>query len=218
MGAPAQMIPADMPTLQLDADGTALIRADPWLEPHRGALEARQSRFRTALSRFDPNGGLLGQISLGHRYFGFNRGELHGKQGVWYREWAPGALQLRLIGDFNNWDRWGNPMVRDQYGAWSLFLPDDKFGGKLVHGSRVKVHVIGEDSSASDRIPAYIKRVVQDGHSGDWTGVYWDPPEPYRFRNPAPRMDGALRVYEAHVGMSREEPKVGTFPEFTRDV
>ena len=77
--APARMISAAMATLQLDADGTALISQDSWLEPHRHNLQSRQSRFRTALSRFDPTGGLLGQISQGHRYFGFNRGELHGK-------------------------------------------------------------------------------------------------------------------------------------------
>ena len=207
-----------MATLQLEADAAGLIRADPWLEPHRGNLEARNSRFRTALARFDATGGLLGQISQGHRYFGFNRGEMHGKTGVWYREWAPGALQLRLIGDFNNWDRWGNPMVRDQFGVWSLFLPDDKFGDKLVHGSRVKVHVVGEDSSGRDRIPAYIKRVLQDPRTNDWTGVYWEPPIPYQFRNPAPPLTGALRIYEAHVGMSGEEPKVATFAEFTRNV
>jgi 1,4-alpha-glucan branching enzyme len=200
------------------ADGTALIGHDNWLEPHRGHLRARHDRFRHALSRFDPTGGLMGQISQGHRYFGFNRGELHGKKGVWYREWAPGALQLRLIGDFNNWNRWGNPMVRDEFGTWSLFLPDDKFGEKLVHGSKVKVHVVGEDSSGRDRIPAYIKRVVQDERTGDWAGIYWQPPQPYQLRNRVPPMNGALRVYESHVGMSREEPKVGTFPEFTRDV
>src|SRR5687768_2855426 len=207
-----------MATLQLDADGTALISSDSWLESHRHDLLARQSRFKTALARFDPTGGLMGQISLGHRYFGFNRGELHGKPGLWYREWAPGALQLRLIGDFNNWDRWGNPMVRDEFGVWSLFLPDEKFGQKLVHGGRVKVHVVGEDSSGRDRIPAYIRRVVQDGPSGDWTGVYWDPPRPHPLRNPVPPLKGALRIYESHVGMAREEPKVGTFAEFTRDV
>ena len=39
-------------------------------------------------------GGLLGQISQGHHYFGFNRGELYGKPGVWYREWAPGRCNF----------------------------------------------------------------------------------------------------------------------------
>ncbi|HSU69300.1 MAG TPA: hypothetical protein VLJ39_20610, partial [Tepidisphaeraceae bacterium] len=142
------------------ADGTALIRHDPWLEPYAARLAERQARYRAAVARFNQTGGLLGQISQGHRYFGFNRGELYGKQGVWYREWAPGALQLRAIGEFNDWNRWSNPMVRDEYGVWSLFFPDDEFGHRLVHGSKVKVHVIGEDGSGMDRIPAYIRWTV----------------------------------------------------------
>ncbi len=197
--------------------GTALVDLDPWLEPHRGRLADRHAHYKAALGKFDATGGLLGQISKGHHYFGFNRGELFGKQGVWYREWAPGALQLRVVGDFNNWDRWANPLVRDEFGVWSLFLPDEKFAGKLVHGSKVKVHVIGHDSSGTDRIPVYIRRVLQDS-SNDWAGVYWDPPERFIFKNDIPRMRGGLRIYEAHVGMAREEQRLGTYAEFTRDV
>jgi 1,4-alpha-glucan branching enzyme len=199
-------------------DGTSLILSDPWLESRVGDLRRRHDRYRSALGRFDATGGLLGQISQGHRHFGFNRGEYLGKAGVWYREWAPGALQLRVIGDFNGWDRWANPMAREEYGVWSLFMPDDRFGQKLVHGSRVKVHIIGEDGSGTDRVPAYIRRAVQDWNTGAWSGVYWNPPEPYRFRHPVPPLKGGLRIYEAHVGMAREEQKVGTYAEFARDV
>jgi 1,4-alpha-glucan branching enzyme len=207
-----------MPESNLPGDGTALIRTDSWLAPHARQLAERQARYRAALARFESTGGLLGQISRGHQYFGFNRGDYLGNPGVWYREWAPGALQLRVIGDFNEWNRWATPMVRDQFGVWGLFLPDDKFGDRLVHGSRLKVHVIGEDSSGTDRIPAYIRRVVQDERTGDWDGVYWQPPEPYVFQNAVRPISGGLRIYEAHVGMSREEPRVGTYVEFTRDV
>ena len=191
---------------------------DPWLKPYAGKLNERNNYYKHALSRIAPTGGLLGEISQGHHYFGLNRGEFHGKPGVWYREWAPGALQLRLIGDFNNWDRWASPMVRDQYGVWGLFLPDDQFGKKLVHGSKVKVHVVKEDSSGSDRIPAYIRRAVQDHNSNDWAGVYWDPPKPFKFKKRLPKMEGDLRIYEAHVGMAQEEQKVGTFNEFAEKI
>ena len=200
------------------SDGTGLIRNDPWLAPYAARLAERQARYRAAVARFDSTGGLLGQISQGHRYFGFNRGEFHGKPGVWYREWAPAALQLRVIGDFNGWNRWANPMVRDEFGVWSLFFPDDTYASRLTHGSGVKVHVIGEDSTGTDRLPAYIRRAVQDERSGDWKGVYWNPPEPYAFKNELAPSNSALRIYEAHVGMSREEPKVGTYAEFARDV
>jgi 1,4-alpha-glucan branching enzyme len=197
---------------------TDLVQLDPWLKPYAPRLAERNALYKRALARLEPTGGLMGEISHGHEYFGLNRGAFHGKKGVWYREWAPGALQLRLIGDFNNWDRWANPMVRDQYGVWGLFLPDDQFGKRLVHGSKVKVHVVKEDSSSSDRIPAYIRRVVQDQRNNDWAGIYWNPPKPYKFKNPIPKVQGSLRIYEAHIGMAREEAKVGTFAEFTRDI
>jgi 1,4-alpha-glucan branching enzyme len=204
-------------TAPLRHDGTDLIRLDPWLEPYAAALRDRWGHYKYVLGKVNETGGLLGPISQGHHYFGFNRGEFHGKPGVWYREWAPAALQLRLIGDFNHWDRYGHPAVRDQFGVWGLFLPDDRFGDKLVHGSKVKVHVVTETTQA-DRIPAYIRRVVQEDGNKGFVGVYWNPPQPYEFKNAAPKLDSGLRIYESHVGMATEHEKVGSFAEFTRDI
>ena len=39
-----------------------------------------------------------------------------------YREWAPAAQSAQLIGDFNGWN--GDAMQRDQFGVWSVRLPD----------------------------------------------------------------------------------------------
>jgi len=205
---------------RLPDDGTALAIADPWLEPYKQALRERYAAYKSALAWINDHGGLLGEISQGHRYFGFTRGELWGKPGVWYREWAPAALQLRLIGDFNDWDRFANPMVRDQWGVWSLFLPDDKYADKLVHGSRVKVTVVQENGQTMDRIPAYIRRVVTEHNTNHYVGQYWNPPQPYEWKhpNPAPPQKQGLRIYEAHVGMATEEYRVGTFNEFTANV
>ena len=46
-----------------------------------------------------------------------------------YREWAPGAVEAELIGDFNNWQ--GARMERDDFGTWTVKLPD---GGPCVGG------------------------------------------------------------------------------------
>ena len=199
-------------------DPKNLIKIDPWLAPYESRMWERCAYYRETLGRLDATGGLLGDVSRGHHYFGFNRGQLWGKGGVWYREWAPQALQLRVIGDFNNWDRMAHPMVRDEFGVWSLFLSDEKFADKLVHGSGVKVHVV-TDATKMDRLPAYIRRVVQDPSNRQFVGQYWSPPAPFAWRNPAPPpLDGGLRVYEAHVGMAVEEPRIGTFTEFTKNV
>ncbi len=199
------------------SDGTGLMKNDSWLAPFAQQLRQRFEYLQRARAKIDSAGGLLGSISQGHHYFGFNRGEFHGKPGVWYREWAPNALQLRLIGDFNGWNRYGHPMVRDEFGVWGLFLPDEKFATSLVHGSQVKVHVITEEG-AMDRIPAYIRRVVQDNQTRNFTGVYWNPPEPFAFKNTLPKLNRGLRIYESHVGMATEEPRVGSFDEFTRNI
>ncbi|MBC8107001.1 MAG: alpha amylase C-terminal domain-containing protein [Anaerolineae bacterium] len=206
-----------MTRLQTEPDGTGIVRLDPMLGPYSGQLRDRYNYYRHVKSRIDQTGGLLGPISLGHNHFGFNRGELYDKPGVWYREWAPGALQLRLIGDFNNWDRFDCPLVRDQYGVWAIFLPDDKYANRLVHGSRVKVTVVKESSESVDRIPAYIRRSIQEPDN-QFIGQYWNPPTPYEFENARPAVQGGLRIYEAHVGMAQEDRKVGSYNEFTANI
>ncbi|MCC6240408.1 MAG: alpha amylase C-terminal domain-containing protein [Phycisphaerales bacterium] len=210
-----------MTTSSATRDGTGIIRWDPLLEQYRQPLRDRYNYSRTVLQRFASTGGLTGQISQGHHYFGLNRGTLYDKPGVWYREWAPAALQLRLIGDFNHWNRFGNPLVRDNFGIWSLFLPDDEFGEKLVHGSLLKVHVVGEDSTTMDRIPAYARRVVQEARAGtQFVAQYWLPAQPYRWRHesPVPPAGQGLRVYEAHVGMASEQGRVATYNEFADNI
>ena len=196
-----------------------LVELDPGLEPYREHLAARQQRFDDAVAALEKQGGLLGPVSQRHRYLGFTRGERDGAPGWWYREWAPGAKALHLIGDLNGWDRGADPLEADEAGIWHRFLPDGPEGPALGHESRVKVHVTGADGSARDRIPALIRRAVPDPAGGHYVGQIWDPPAPHVWqhgRPPAPK--GGLRVYEAHVGIAPEEGRVGTFDEFAEHV
>ncbi len=199
-------------------DGTGLINHDHWLEPFANHLRDRFAHYKYVKGTHDARGGLMGEISQGHHHFGLNRGEKDGQPGVWYREWAPAANYLGLIGDFNNWDRGSHALQRDEWGAWSIFLPDEYYRDRLTHGSRIKVH-IGHQAGSMDRIPAYIRRVVQEPNSPNFVGQYWQPPEAFIWRNESPGRDKeGLRIYEAHVGMAQEEGKVGSFGEFTRNI
>ena len=200
-------------------DGTGLIKTDPLLKPYAAQLRERFAHYQHFKAGIEKTGGVLGEISQGHQYFGFNRGEHEGETGVWYREWAPGAERLALIGDFNDWSRDANPMSVDDWGVWHIFLPDNAYADRFTHGSRVKVHVVSE-LGGLDRIPAYIQRVVQEGDA-NFTGQYWAPQHPYQWQHRAPDFDmnaEGLRVYEAHVGMAQAAEKVGTFAEFTQNI
>lgn len=48
---------------------------------------------------------------------------------------------------------------------------------------------------------------------------FWNPPaaERYQFKSKRPPPPRSARIYEAHVGISTSEYRVGTYREFTRD-
>ncbi|MBK9126682.1 MAG: alpha amylase C-terminal domain-containing protein [Phycisphaerales bacterium] len=205
------------PAEPLPADGTGLIRLDPWLAPYADKLRQRHQRYLATRGRILASAGSLAEFACAHQWLGLTRGEKNGEPGVWYREWAPAAIQLNLIGDFNNWDRMSEPLTPVGDGVWEIFLPDRVYAARLTHASRVKVHVFSK-IGPRDRIPAFIRRAIPDEHSHDYCGQYWNPPEPYAWRHAAPRPSGNLRIYETHIGMATEEHRVGQFSEFTRDV
>ncbi len=198
------------------ADGAALIALDPWLAPYAGDLQRRYARFAARAAEIAAVAGCLADFARGHEYFGFNRGQHDGRAGVWYREWAPAAYGLWLIGDFNGWDRGANRLRRDDFGVWSVFLPDDEYAARLTHGGRVKLHV---ESAAGplDRVPAYARRVVFDHGGTHVAAQYWQPPAPFAWKHAAPP-PAAPRIYEAHVGMALEEERIGTYREFEQQV
>lgn len=69
----------------------------------------------------------------GYLKYGLNRGEHEGKTGIWYREWAPAARSLALIGEFNNWtpapEHWA---VKNPFGVFELFLADKPDGTSAI--------------------------------------------------------------------------------------
>ena len=194
-------------------DGTGLIALDPYLEPHAESLRRRYRHYTETRDRILAAERSLEHFSRGHLYYGLTRGERDGRPGVWYREWAPGADALFLTGDFNGWNHDSHAMTRDDFGVWSLFLPDDEYAARLTHGSRVKV-VVQSRIGRHDHIPAYIRRAISDPNTHDYCGQYWNPPEPYVWQHPRPTVQGNLRIYESHVGMALEAPRIGTYREF----
>jgi 1,4-alpha-glucan branching enzyme len=189
--------------------GDKLVERDPWLAPFEHVIGRRDLYYGHLRHEIESQGGLLGSISQGHKYFGLNRsgGDFT------YREWAPGANYVSLIGDFNGWDRGKNPARKDEFGVWHVMLPQAQAQG-LVHESRYKVHVAGANGGM-DRIPAYAKRVLQE-EDQSFAARLWMPTQGHIFQNPRPKIANGegIRIYEAHIGMAQEEGKVGSYDEF----
>ena len=193
-----------------------LVKNDSWLNPVSKAVDNRHDRYEQRLNGIKNRYGSLMTFATAHQFLGFNYDKR--RHGWWYREWAPAAHYLSLMGDFNDWNRYEYPLELAGNGLWEIFLPDSEFGNRLVHGSKLKVLVqsqIGEH----ERIPVYIKRVIQDEGNKDFAGQFWNPPTPYKFKHAVPQLkDEPLLIYETHVGMAQEEERVGTYKEFTERI
>lgn len=118
----------------------------------------------------------------------------------------------------DNWDREANAMDRDQFGTWSVTVPAKDGKPAIPHGSKVKISMIAEGAGRIDRLPAWVNYVTQDlSVSPAYDAVFWNPPQKYQFKNQRPSRPKSARIYEAHVGISTPEQRVGTYKEFTRD-
>ena len=201
-----------------------MVERDSWLRPAAPEIAARGSRFASRLGDIRKWSRSLSNYANAHLYFGIHYDPV--RRGWWFREWLPGATEVFFFGDFNDWERTQYPaeLLPDSNGVWSLFLPDKATHGKLRHGSRVKMYVHGADGSWADRIPAYIRRVVQNETTKDYCGQVWEPPTPFDWEgdnynlNIYTARDGGPLIYEAHVGMAQEKEGVGTYNEFTEKI
>ena len=191
----------------------ALIQDDPWLEPYAKDIEQRHRRYQDALEQIEASHQSLRNFSSAHTHFGIHY-DAEAK-GWRYREWAPKAQSLALVGDFNQWDRSTHPLQRLEGGIWELFVPDVDGKSLMSHEDLVKVHIVGENG-AKDRIPAYIRRTLQDPDSHDFSGQIWENSDAFSWTDESfvPDDSDGLVIYECHAGMAQEEPKVGTWREF----
>ena len=186
-----------------------LVDLDPWLAPHEPVVKAREAYVSSTLQKI-LDGKSPTEFALGFLHFG-----LHQTAAGWtFREWAPNATRLVLMGEFSGWqEREKFSLQRGEHGEWSVDLPEDA----LHHGQKYKLRVYWPNGDGW-RLPSYASYVVQDDDSVDFSAVVWQPNEPYQWQHDVPPAPNVPLIYEAHVGMSSEEEKVASFNEFTANV
>ena len=189
-----------------------IIKNDPWLSPYEKAIEGRHSYLLQRLSDLTQNGKItLSDFATGHLWFGLQ----NTADGWVFREWAPNATEIFLVGTFNQWQRMESYRLREREGGvWEVKIPAER----ISHGDLYKLHVTWPGGSG-ERIPAWAKRVVQDEKTTLFSAQVWEPEQRYHFRNTQFKADTSpLLIYETHVGMSTEEEKVGSYNEFREKV
>ncbi|NPA35715.1 MAG: 1,4-alpha-glucan-branching enzyme [Chlorobi bacterium] len=188
-----------------------LLEIDPWLSPFATHIESRVQKFRQKLDDIEEFSGTLKDFASGHLFFGLHRNQ----KGWIFREWAPNAIHIYLIGDFSDWKALPEyKLLRKENGIWEIQLPENL----LTHGDLYKLLVQWEDGEG-ERIPAYANRVIQDEETKLFSAQVWELKERFNWTDEDFESDPSEPlIYEAHVGMSSPEEKVASYSEFTKNV
>ena len=184
-----------------------ILKNDPWLEPYAYVIEGRHNDVVKKEAELVGEKGTLADFANAHNYFGLHKT----KSGWVFREWAPNAIAISLIGTFNDWSESDKyRLISIGNGVWEIKLPSKA----LIHGDLYKLKMYW-NGGCGERIPAYATRVVQDNDSHIFSAQVWNPEKKYEFKIKKFKPDTSpLLIYECHVGMAQEEEGVGTYTEF----
>ena len=187
-----------------------LLELNPQLQNFAGDIDLRMFLYRATKNRILTEGQTLNDFANAHDYYGFH----HVDGGWYYREWAPNAYQLYLEGEFNNWNQTSHPMTNLGNGDWGLYLKGDD---ALWDGCKVKT-VVDANLTRTHHLPLYARRVVQNKVDNSFEAEVVDDKKVFEWTDKDFVGEERLYIYEAHVGMSQEEGKVGTYREFADNV
>jgi 1,4-alpha-glucan branching enzyme len=190
-----------------------IVHNDPYLEPYETAIRGRHDHYLWKLSQLTKNGkSTLSDFANGYKYYG-----LHTFQHGWvFREWAPNATEIFLIGDFNDWKPTEKYRLKriEETDNWELKLPEKA----IKHGELYKM-LVRWNGGEGERIPAWAQRVVQDENTKIFSAQVWNPEIPYEWKKKNFRpTTSPLLIYECHIGMAQDAEKVGTYTEFKDNV
>lgn len=190
-------------------NSNAIFDQDPYLESFKHAIINRCERLLIARDEIAGYGKSLYSAVNNYLYYG-----LHREKGEWiFREWAPNATAIYLVGDFNKWERSEQYRLRSVGGGnWELRVSD-----REIHHEEKYKWIIQWEGGEGERIPSYANRCVQDPNTKLFSAQVWDP-SPFKWKYKMKRAVKNPLIYEAHIGMSSEEQKVASFTEFKDSV
>lgn len=129
---------------------------------------------------------------------------LDGRNGVIFRVWAPNAITVSLVGDFNNWNQKANYMYKIGGGVWELFIEDlNEFAvykfcietvdhTKILKSDPFAFHCQTRPENASK---------VFNTNQYVWHDSYW-----MENRQNTSSPDKPMNIYEIHAGSWKKYP------------
>ncbi len=152
-------------------------------------------------------------------FFGAHKGSKDGKEGVFFRVWAPHAKSVSVVGDFNNWNRDSNPMEQlADATVWEAFIPGVeqyflyKYSIETAHASIVM---------KSDPYGTHMEtRPNTATKYFDIDGYKWGDDKWFKAREEKNIYRSPMNIYEAHLGSWRtyENGKPFSYVKFAEEM
>ncbi len=137
-----------------------------------------------------------------YRVMGAHMGTHEGLAGVGFAVWAPSAVRVSVVGNFNHWDGREHQMrARGSSGVWELFVPG------LCVGEVYKFEIRAASGQVFTKADPYAQQmelrprtasVVHDPQQFEWQDAEWVQSLPER-----QALDRPFSVYEVHLGSWR---------------
>lgn len=186
--------------------------------PYRLAVEDHEGyswdfvdpyRFGVVLTDFDLH--LLGEGTHFKSYekLGAHLRTHEGFQGVHFAVWAPNAMRVSVVGNFNHWDGRRHAMRnRGPSGIWEIFIPDLSEGEvyKFEIKSRFNSYLVekADPYGFFSEVRPKTASVVWDITDFEWHDDEWMA---NRARTQA--LDAPISVYECHLGSWKRDVEKG---------
>jgi len=162
-------------------------------------------RFLPQLSDFDAylfNSGTHYKI---YEKLGAHLATINGIEGTMFRVWAPEAMRVSVIGDFNYWDGRVHQMRNlGKSGIWELFIPG------VEQGDIYKFEIRKQDGGILEKSDPYqfYAELRPKTASIVWNlqGFQWHDTEWLQKRAISSPYDMPMSIYEVHLGSWRRDP------------
>ena len=135
---------------------------------------------------------------------------MDGCPGTMFRVWAPNALTVSVVGDFNGWDQMANHMHKiSEGGVWEVWIPnlgetaiykycvETPWFEKILKSDPFAFHTQTRPDNAS---------IIYNYNKYQWNDEAW-----YKYKMEHNHFENPINIYEVHAGSWRKYADGNTF-------
>ncbi|MBV9612358.1 MAG: 1,4-alpha-glucan branching enzyme, partial [Acidobacteriaceae bacterium] len=155
-------------------------------------------RFPPLVSAFDLHLHAEGTNYEGYNAFGAHAATVEGVRGTRFAVWAPNAIVVSVVGNFNDWDTRRHPMRLREGGVWEIFVPGVDNGAPYKYAVKSRYHGYSQMKSDpygfSMETPPKSASIVADIDGYEWGDREW-----MDRRATTKMLESPMSVYEVHL-------------------